>query len=68
MKIHSVFSADRLRKAKDAPLPGQVAEKAEPIVVQDELEWELEEMLAYKLERGKLKYRARWVGWEEDPE
>jgi hypothetical protein len=68
MKIHPVFSADRLRKAKDAPLPGQVAEKAEPIVVQDELEWELEEVLACKLERGKLKYRARWVGWEEDPE
>ena len=42
MKIHFVFSADRLRKAKNAFLPRQIAEKAEPIVIKDELKWKLE--------------------------
>ena len=46
MKIHPIFSPDKLRRAANDPLPGQVIETPELIVVGDEQEWEVEEVLA----------------------
>ena len=46
MKIHSVFSPDKLRCATSDPFPGQVTEPPEPITVGDDQEWEVEEVLA----------------------
>lgn len=46
MKIHPVFSPDKLRRAANDPLPGQVIEPPESIIAGDEQEWEVEEVLA----------------------
>lgn len=46
MTIHPIFSPDKLRCAANDPLPGQVIETPELIVVGDEQEWEVEEVLA----------------------
>jgi len=66
MKIHPVFSPDKLRRAADDPLPGQVVEPSEPIVIGDEHEWEVEEILASRVCRRRLQYQVKWTGFDED--
>lgn len=71
MRIHRVFYAEKLKLRKDPgnPLPSQGNSEPEPLTHDDgELEYEVQEVLAVKLVRGKLKYRVQWKGWDQDPE
>ena len=66
IRIHPVISADKLRKAADDPLPGQIQEPGLPIVVNNQDEWGVEEILASRSYYGKLQYRAKWANSEPD--
>ena len=66
MKVHPVFYIDRLRRARNDPLPGQRQPEPEPIVVQDEPEWKVESVKSSKVDRGVLKYQAQWAGFDRD--
>lgn len=69
MKIHPVFHAEKLRRDPNDPLPGQANPEPPPLELEDgETEYEVQEVLAVKLVRGKLRYRIQWKGWDPDPE
>ena len=69
MKVHPVFHAEKLRKDPNNPLPGQANPEPPPLELEDgETEYEVQEVLAARLVRGKLRYRIRWKGWDPDPE
>ena len=67
VKVHDVLHADRLRKAPMDPLPGQEEEPEPPVEVEGEQEWEVVRLLASRIYRRKLQYRAQWKGYDEDP-
>ncbi|QSZ33873.1 hypothetical protein DSL72_005446 [Monilinia vaccinii-corymbosi] len=48
MKIHPVFSLEKLRKAYDDPFPGQIQEPSPLINITGDSEWEVEKILAVK--------------------
>ena len=57
IKVGPVFHAEKLRKAPENPLLGQSNPETPPLQVNDAEEYEVQEVLAVKLDRGKLKYR-----------
>ncbi len=65
--IHDVFAPELLKRASDDPLTGQESAQPPGEIIAGETEWELEEILAVKLVRKTLKYRASWVGYDPDP-
>ena len=67
IKVHPVFSLDKLQKAATDPLPRQRNKPPLPIQVNNNDKWEIKEILAYKLVKGTLKYRVSWKGYNPDP-
>jgi hypothetical protein len=55
MKVHLVFSLDKLQKAAKDPLPRQYNNPLLLIQIVEDQEWEVEDILAVKKERNTLK-------------
>ncbi len=68
MKMHPVFPLDRLCKVSKDPLMGQINDLLLPIQIIADQEYEVEELLAYKIVCNMLFYRDSWVGHDEDLE
>lgn len=66
-QIHPVFHAKLLRKDPCNPVPGQELPDPEELhIIPGQKEFAVEKIRAVKLIRGRLKYRADWIGGEED--
>ena len=66
IKIHPLFSLDRLQKAIDNLLPRQYNNPLLLIQIAKDEEWEVKEILAVKKVYSILKYRVSWVGHNKD--
>jgi hypothetical protein len=59
IKVHLVFYTDRLLKDLENPLLGQTNPNPGPLQVNNQEEYEVQEVLAVKLVRKKLRYRIK---------
>jgi len=59
MRVHDVFHPDLLRSVADDLLPGQKNESSGSIVVNDEDEWEIDDILDSRRYRRRLQYRVK---------
>ncbi len=66
MRVHDVFHPDLLRPAADDPLPGQKNEPSDSIVINDEDEWEIDDILNSRRYRRRLQYRVKWNDYDND--
>ena len=64
-RIHLVFNVNKLRLAAIDPLPSQVLDntKLEPIKVDREEEYLVEEILEERKKRKIKEYLVKWLGY-----
>ncbi|KAH0223701.1 hypothetical protein KCV06_g10463, partial [Aureobasidium melanogenum] len=67
MKVHPTFYASLLRPTAQDPLPGQISPPPDPVVVDEEVEYLVEEILDVSLDRRsrppKFMFKVKWVGY-----
>ena len=68
IKIHLVFFAKYLRQNPKNPLLSQKNASLPPIQVTADKEYKVQEIIAIKLIRGKLVYKAKQTSVDKDPE
>jgi hypothetical protein len=65
-RVHDVFAPELLLRDPENPLPGQENPKPDGELIDGKEEWEVHEILAVRLVRKTLEYRANWVGHDPD--
>ena len=69
MGIHPVFHVSLLEPCSSDPLPGQVQPPPPPTIIDNEPEWEVDEIVDSRFigrTRKAIKYLVRWVGYGEE--
>ena len=64
MKCHPVFHVSLLEPTASDPLEGQKRPPPPPVIVDEEVEYEVAEILDTKGKGKNLKYHVRWVGYD----
>ncbi len=66
MHVHDVFHSDLLCSVVNDFLPGQKNEPSGSIVINDEDEWEIDDILNSRRYRRRLQYRVKWNDYDND--
>ncbi|MBW0587985.1 hypothetical protein O181_127700, partial [Austropuccinia psidii MF-1] len=66
--VHPVFHVSLLEPVKQSSIPNQNQLPQQPVLVEEQEEWEVARVLDSKLRRGKLWYLVKWKGFSEDAE
>ena len=64
MNIYPVFHCSLLENFRDSELPGRTQPAPLPVIIDDEQEWEVEEILDCRRHRKKLQYLIKWKGFD----
>ncbi len=59
IKVYPVFHTEKLYKHSNNPLPRQPIDNTLPLAINDQIKYEVEQILAIKLVQNKLKYRVK---------
>jgi hypothetical protein len=65
MKIHSVFHVTLLDPYQESSIPGRAQVPAPPVIIEDEVEYEVEVILDSKISRRRLMYLVKWKGYPD---
>jgi hypothetical protein len=68
IKINLVFLTKSLCRNPNDLLPSQANAPPPPIKVTADNEYKVQKIIAIKLTKGELAYRAKWTGADKDPE
>lgn len=66
MRVHPVFHMSVLKRYQEATnerFPGRNPDRPPPVIVDEEEEFEIEEILAHETKRGKTRYLVKWKGY-----
>ncbi len=66
MHVHDVFHSDLLRSVVNDFLPDQKNESSDSIVINDENEWEIDNILNSRWYQRWLQYRIKWNDYDND--
>ncbi len=66
MHIHDVFHSELLCSAVNDSLSDQKNESSKSIVINDEDEWEIDDILNFWWYRRQLQYQVKWKSYDND--
>ncbi len=66
MRIHDVFHSELLRSVINDSLSDQKNESSRSIVINDEDEWEIDDILNSRRYKRRLQYRVKWKNYDND--
>ena len=66
LRIHPVFNVSDVRPFNESTIPGQKSKTPEPVFVNEETRYEVEEILNSRLSRGKLQFLIKWKGYTDE--
>jgi hypothetical protein len=65
MDVHPVFHVSLLEPTRWDPLSGQYLPPPEPVIVDGESQYEVEEVVDSRVFRRQLQYLIKWRGWDD---
>ncbi len=66
MCIHDVFHSELLCSVIDNSLSDQKNESSKSIVINDENEWEIDDILNFRWYQRRLQYQVKWKSYDND--
>ncbi len=66
MRIHDVFHSELLCSVVNDSLSDQKNEPSKSIVINDEDEWEIDDILNFRRYKRQLQYRVKWKSYDND--
>jgi transposase InsO family protein len=65
MNVHPVFHVSLLEPVRGDPMPGQQLPPPEPVIIDREPEYEVEDVIDSRIFRRRLQYLIKWRGWND---
>lgn len=66
--IHPVFNVSLLQPFKENNIPNRFQPPPPPVEVEGEIEYEVEDILDYRVRNNQEQYLVKWLGYEGDEE